>query len=187
VVPAGSAILRHADPERDAASFAAMYAPYVEGSATSFEEVAPDAAQFRSLVERTTRSYPWLVLEDAGRVVGYAYASTHRSRAAYRWTVEVSIYVDPARQRAGAGRRLYEALFDLLRRQNLRVALAGITLPNDASVGLHRALGFEPVGTYRDIGWKAGAWQDVAWWQRALAPGDDGPPPEPLGPQALTG
>jgi phosphinothricin acetyltransferase len=187
VVPDRSATLRHADPERDAAAFAAMYAPYVEGSATSFEEVAPDAVRFRALVETTIRRYPWLVLEDSGRVIGYAYASTHRSRAAYRWTVEVSIYVATACHRAGAGRRLYGALFDLLRRQNLRVALAGITLPNDASVGLHRALGFEPVGTYRDVGWKAGAWRDVSWWQLELAPGDDGQPQEPLGPQALPG
>ncbi|MDX6683147.1 MAG: hypothetical protein QOG94_3186 [Solirubrobacteraceae bacterium] len=180
------ATLRHADPGRDAAACAAIYAPHVAGAATSFEEVAPDADAFRALIAATSDRYPWIVLEHGDRVIGYAYASTHRARAAYRWSVEVSIYVDPAHQRAGAGRRLYEALVELLRRQRLRVALAGITMPNDASVGLHRALGFELVGVYRDVGWKAGAWRDVAWWQLRLAVGDDDEsPPEPLGPQPL--
>ena len=179
--------LRLADPERDAADCAAIYAPYVAGGATSFEEVAPDADAFRALIERTSRRYPWIVLERDGQVIGYAYAWSHRSRAAYRWTVELSVYVDPAHRRAGAGRRLYEALLERLRRQRLHLALAGITLPNDASVGLHRALGFELIGVYREVGWKAGAWRDVAWWQLRLTGDDDGPPPEPLGPQPLRG
>lgn len=186
--PERTTTLRHADAARDAAAMAAIYAPHVESSAVSFDELAPDAAQFEALVKTTTDRYPWLVAEDAGRIVAYAYASPHRARAAYRWTVEVSIYVDPKSQRRGVARRLYEALFELLRRQRLRIALAGITLPNDASIGLHRALGFEAVGTYREIGWKAGAWQDVAWLQLRLAPpGDDGPPPAPLGPRRLDG
>jgi len=183
-----TATLRYADPDRDAAACAALYAPHVDASATSFDEVAPDVAQFRAMIEKTLGSYPWIVLEDGGRVLGYAYASAHRSRAAYRWTAEVSIYVDPAHHGAGAGRRLYEALLGLLRLQNLRVALAGITVPNEASIGLHRALGFEEVGVYRDIGWKAGAWRDVAWWQLDLtgdADRDGGPPQEPRGPQPL--
>ena len=128
------------------------------------------------------------MLEDGGSVVGYAYATEHRTRAAYRWAADVAIYIDPAGQRSGAGRRLYSALLELLRRQGLRVACAGIALPNEASVGLHRALGFEHVGTYRDIGWKAGAWRDVSWWQLALAPAADdgaGPPPDPREPQRL--
>jgi len=178
-------MLRYADPARDGAACAAIYAPHVEGSATSFDEIAPDAEQFGALIAATIERYPWIVLEDGGRILGYAYASSHRLRAAYRWTAEVGIYVDGAHHGAGVGRRLYEALLELLSRQNLRVALAGITVPNDASVGLHRALGFELVGVYRDIGWKAGAWRDVGWWQLALATGDDGPPPEPLGPQPL--
>ena len=98
-------------------------------------------------------------------MTAFAYASHHRTRAAYRWAAEVGIYVDPAHQGAGAGRRLYEALFELLRRQNLRIACAGITLPNDASVGLHVAFGFEPIGVQRAIGFKLGAWHDVSWWQ----------------------
>ena len=177
--------VRHADPARDAVACAAIYAPYVTASAASFEEQAPSAEELAERMERTVRTHPWLVLEDAGRVVGYAYATQHRTRAAYRWAADVAVYVDPAHQRRGAGRRLYTALLELLRVQGLRIACAGITLPNDASVALHRALGFEPVGTFRSIGWKAGAWRDVSWWQLRLAPGVDGdgaPPAEPGSP-----
>ncbi len=173
--------LRHADPERDGAACAAIYAPNVEGSATSFEEVAPDAAQFTARIATTTRTYPWVVLEDAGRVVGFAYASQHRERAAYRWAADVAIYVDPAYQGRGAGRRLYEALFACMRSLHLRVACAGIALPNDASIALHTALGFERVGVYRGIGFKRGAWLDVVWLQLMLSR-DGGPPAELLAP-----
>ena len=181
-------LVRHADPERDAAACAAIYAPYVTGSAVSFEDVAPTADELAARIARLAEQYPWLVLDDDGRVAGYAYASRHHPRAAYRWAVDVAVYVDPEYQGAGAGRRLYETLLDLLRCQGLRVACAGVALPNDASVGLHRALGFEPDGTYRDIGWKAGAWRDVSWWQLRLqgaVGGDDGPPADPGPPQRL--
>lgn len=175
--------LRHADPARDAPACAAIYAPFVKG-ATSFEDVAPTPTEFARRMERTTRTHPWLVLEDAGRVIGYAYASQHHARAAYRWAADVAVYVDPAHHGRGAGRRLYSALLDLLRRQGLRVACAGIAMPNDASLALHRALGFELVGTYRSIGWKAGAWRDVSWWQVLLAACDDDRPPAEPGPPA---
>jgi L-amino acid N-acyltransferase YncA len=178
-------LLRHADPARDAAPCAAIYAPFVTDAAASFEGAAPTAAEFAARMERMTRTHPWLVLEDGDRVVGYAYASEHRARAAYRWAADVAVYVDPAHHGRGAGRRLYAALLDLLRRQGLRIACAGIAMPNDASVGLHRAAGFELVGTYRSIGWKAGAWHDVSWWQVLLAPGADGVPPEPGPPARL--
>jgi phosphinothricin acetyltransferase len=184
----GDMRIRHADPERDAAACAAIYAPYVEGTSVSFEEIAPSPEEFAEHIASTSDRYPWLVLEDGGEVAGYAYASQHRARAAYRWAADVAIYVDPARHRRGAGRALYEALFELLRRQGITSACAGVTLPNDASVGLHRALGFELVGTYRDIGWKAGAWRDVSWWQLRLGlPAGDGgaPPPEPGDPPQL--
>ncbi|HWH11531.1 MAG TPA: arsinothricin resistance N-acetyltransferase ArsN1 family B [Solirubrobacteraceae bacterium] len=181
--------LTHAEPDRDAAACAAIYAPYVSDSAASFEDVAPSPAEFSDRIAQTSRVYPWLVLHDEGDLVGYAYASPHRARAAYRWAADVAVYVDPTHHRAGAGRQLYGALLDLLRRQGLWLAVAGITLPNDASIGLHRACGFEQVGVYRGIGWKAGAWRDVSWWQLRLrdpSPGS-GPPPELLGPQRLDG
>jgi phosphinothricin acetyltransferase len=179
--------LRHADPARDAAACVAIYAPYVAETAKSFEDEAPTVAEYAARMERIAATYPWLVLEDGGRVVGFAYAGQHRARAAYRWAADVGIYVDAAYHRRGAGRRLYEGLFELMRLQGLRMACAGITLPNDASIGLHRALGFEPVGIYRAIGWKAGAWRDVAWWQLALAPDDDGSPQDPGPPARLPG
>jgi phosphinothricin acetyltransferase len=122
--------------------------------------------------------HAWLVCEHAGEVVGYAYGGPFMARAAYRWSTAVSVYLEPGRRRTGAGRALYEALFERLAARGLRTALAGITLPNDASVGLHLALGFEPVGTYRRVGWKFGAWHDVTWLQRPL--GDADGPPSPL-------
>jgi L-amino acid N-acyltransferase YncA len=179
-------MVRHADARRDAAACAEIYAPYVVGSAVSFEEAAPTAAAFAERIAGVQATHPWLVAEEGGRVVGYAYASPHRDRAAYRWACDVAVYVDRTHQRRGVGRALYEALFDELREQGLHLAVAGVTLPNDASVGLHEALGFEPVGVYRGIGWKAGAWRDVGWWWLRLLPADhDGaPPPEPRPPGA---
>ena len=178
-------MLRHADPDRDAAACAAIYAPYVEGRGTSFEESPPTPAELSARIERISASHAWLVAEIGGEVAGFAYASPHRERRAYRWTAETSVYVGGSHQRTGVGRSLYSGLLDLLVRQRVHVACAGITLPNDASVALHEALGFELVGTYREIGFKAGAWRDVSWWQRILGRADAGRPPEPLGPQRL--
>ncbi len=177
-------MLRHADPARDGARCAAIYAPYVRESAVSFEATAPDADEMARRVEATSATHPWLVIERQEVVAGFAYACPHRVRAAYRWAADVAVYVDAAQTRRGLGRELYVALLDLLRRQRLQIACAAITLPNDASVGLHEALGFEPVGVFGDIGYKAGAWRDVGWWQLRLA-APMRTPSEPLGPQAL--
>jgi L-amino acid N-acyltransferase YncA len=176
-VDAGQPIVRDAS-ERDAAACADIYAPYVIDTAVTFESEPPSPAEMAVRIATALRTHAWLVLEDEGRVVGYAYGSRFEPRAAYRWTCELSVYVQPGRRRTGAGRHLYEALLRRLARRGFRVAVAGMTLPNDASVGLHRALGFEPVGTYRRIGFKHGRWHDVAWMQRALAAGGD-PPAEP--------
>jgi len=178
-------MVRHADPARDAAAIAAIYAPSVDSGVASFETAPPDAGEMARRIEDGSREYPWLVAERDGAVAGYAYGARHRSRAAYRWIVEVTVYVDVARHRSGVGRELYEALLPLLARQRLHVAVAGITLPNDASVALHEAVGFKPVGIYREIGYKAGAWHDVGWWQAWLRP-TGAEPEEPLGPQSLT-
>jgi phosphinothricin acetyltransferase len=176
-------IVRDAVPDLDAAACAEIYGPYVRDSSVSFEEQAPTAEDFRARIASTIGTHPWLVLEVVGQVVGYAYASAHRSRAAYRWAADVTVYIAPKHHRAGAGRLLYTELFQRLRRQGFYVACAGITLPNEASVGLHKAMGFEPVGVYKRIGWKAGAWHDVAWLQLELVPGSDSAPPDPLAPQ----
>jgi L-amino acid N-acyltransferase YncA len=131
-----------------------------------------------------TSTHAFLVDERGGEVVGFAYANPHRERAGYRWAADVSVYVDSKHRGQGVGRELYEALIGLIERQGVRRLLAGIALPNDASVRLHESLGFEPVGVYRRIGWKLGAWHDVGWWQLDLGE-VDAAPPELLGPQRL--
>jgi L-amino acid N-acyltransferase YncA len=176
--------IRDADPKRDASGCAAIYAPHVEASPTSFEEDAPSAEEMAARIERVSTSHPWLVAERDGEPLGYAYACAHRERPAYRWATDVSVYVAEAQQRQGIGRALYEELFARLRLQRFRVACAGITLPNEASVVLHERLGFRAIGVYRGIGWKAGAWRDVGWWQLDLIPSGNEPPAEPLEPGA---
>jgi phosphinothricin acetyltransferase len=179
-------LIRHADPVLDAATCAAIYAPYVRDTVISLEAVAPTEREFSERIERISVGYPWLVAEDRGVLVGYAYASQHRERAAYRWAADVTVYLDAAHHRRGVGRALYTTLFGLLVRQGMHVVCAGVTLPNEASVGLHESLGFTPIGVYHRIGWKFGAWWDVGWWQRALV--DSGPdevPDEPGPPARL--
>ena len=167
--------------EGDAAACAAIYAPYVTDTAITFETEPPTVEQMAARIATAERTHAWLVLEDleAGRVVGYAYAGPFKARPAYRWSCEVSIYLEIGRRRTGGGRLLYEALFPRLVERGYRTAVAGMTLPNEASAGLHRAVGFEPVGTHWRIGWKHGRWHDVTWMQRTLAEAAD-PPAEPL-------
>ena len=154
----------------DAAACAAIYAPYVRDTAISFEIDPPDAADMGRRLAETLGTLPWLVVEEAGRVVGYAYGAPHNRRAAYRFSVDSSVYVDAGARRRGLGRQLYRVLFALLERQGFVAVHAGITLPNAASVALHEGFGFEPVGVYRAVGFKLGAWHDVGWWQRPLYP-----------------
>lgn len=161
----------------DAPSIAAIYRPYVEESVISFEEMAPAAAEIAARM--TAAPLPWLVaVRDAG-VVGYAYAGPHRSRAAYRWAVDVSVYLAGTEKRRGTGRALYTQLLSVLRDLGYVRAYAGITLPNPASVGLHEAMGFTLVGVYQRVGFKSGAWHDVGWWQLSLAAEIEGSPAEP--------
>jgi L-amino acid N-acyltransferase YncA len=152
----------------DAAAVAAIYAPYVTGASTSFEYAPPDETEIAARIASTLAGTPYLVLESQGGILGFAYASKHRERAAYQWSVDVSVYVADRAHRRGVGRALYESLFALLRLQGYYTAHAGITLPNPASVGLHEALGFRLVGVYRAVGFKRGAWHDVGWWQLPL-------------------
>lgn len=171
--------IRAADPARDAAACAAIYAPFVTDGATSFEETAPDAGEFARRIERLQTSHAYLVAEDGEGVAGFAYGGPHRERAAYRWATEVSVYVHERARRRGIGRALYDELLPRLAARHYRLALAGITLPNEPSVRLHEKCGFTPVGVYRSIGWKAGAWRDVGWWQLSLrAPNGSGRPSE---------
>ncbi len=162
----------------DAEACVAIYAPYVTGTAITFETEPPGAQEMADRISSSLQTHAWVVLCDQGTVVGYAYARPFATRVAYRWSCEVSAYLELGRRRTGGGRLLYEALFARLADRGFQIAVAGMTVPNDASLGLHQALGFSPVGTYRRIGWKLGAWHDVAWAQRALAAGPE-PPEEP--------
>lgn len=174
---------RVADPERDAAHVARIYRPYVEDTVISFEEVAPEADEMAARIAHVLEWAPWLVAddEDAG-VIGYAYASRHRERAGYRWSVDLAVYVDAGWQGRGVGRALYAALLPIIRRQRFVNAYAGVGLPNEASVALHRSIGMSLIGVYENVGWKLGHWVDVAWYGMPLAePRDEGsPPPEPI-------
>jgi L-amino acid N-acyltransferase YncA len=154
--------------DADAAAIAAIYRPIVESTTISFETVAPDADEMLRRLADTLPAYPWLVCDVGGQVAGYAYASKHRVRAAYQWSVDTSVYIDGAHRRLGIGRGLYQSLFAILAAQGYVNAFAGIALPNAESVGLHEAVGFAPLGVYRRVGFKFGAWRDVGWWQLAL-------------------
>ncbi len=155
--------------EDDAGACAEVYAPYVTDTVISFETEPPKPDEMAERIAKAQRSHAWLVLEDdEGRVAGYAYGGPFSGRPAYRWSCEVSIYLELGRRRTGGGRALYQALLDRLASRGFRNFCAGMVLPNDASAGLHAAMGFEPVGTYRRIGYKHGAWWDVAWVQLCL-------------------
>jgi L-amino acid N-acyltransferase YncA len=174
--------------EADARAIASIYAPFCDGSVVSFETVAPTPQEMAGRVRAITTEWPWLVLETDGAVVGYAYAGRHRERAAYRWAVDTAVYMADGYRGRGGGRTLYRTLFALLRLQGYFKACAGVTLPNDASVGLHEALGFVLVGVYRGIGYKRGAWHDVAWYEAQVQPEVPEPPdPRPVSELAGTG
>jgi phosphinothricin acetyltransferase len=162
----------------DAPQIAAIYAPFCGDSPVSFEVVPPSAAEMAGRIQKITSRFPWLVAEDDGLVAGYAYASPHRDRAAYRWAAEVTVYIHERFRRRGVGRALYSSLFAFLRLQGYCKAYGIITVPNAGSTGLHEAMGFELVGTFRNAGYKAGVWHDVSWWALTLRPPVN-PPPEP--------
>jgi len=151
--------------ETDAEPIRDIYAPFCLDTPVSFETQAPTVEEMRHRIAKTLKSLPWLVCEDDGQVLGYAYASPHRERAAYRWSVDVSVYVREGHRGKGLGRALYRSLFTILRLQGFYNILAGISLPNSASMSLHQSMGLRLVGVYRAIGYKCGQWHDVAWCQ----------------------
>lgn len=154
--------------KEDAADILAIYAPYVTDTVISFETEVPTLEEFSKRIENTQKNYPYLVCELDGKVVGYAYASRHRERAAYRFSVEVSVYVALAHHHKGIGKALYERLFAALDGYNYYSAYAGITLPNEKSIGLHKSFRFTEVGIYHNIGYKDGKWLDVIWLEKPL-------------------
>jgi L-amino acid N-acyltransferase YncA len=152
----------------DGEAVAAIYRPVVLETAISFETVVPDRDEMARRIDETLRSYPWLVCEVDGRTAGYAYATRHRLRGAYQWSVDTSVYIADDYRRRNIGRGLYTSLFAILAAQGCFNAFAGVALPNPASVGLHEAMGFQPIGVYRRVGFKLDRWHDVGWWQLVL-------------------
>jgi L-amino acid N-acyltransferase YncA len=166
----------------DAAELQAIYAPIVRDTPISFEVAPPGVEDMRARIEKTLAVFPWLVEERDGRIVGYAYASRHREREAYQWSVDVSCYVHADARGQGIGAALYEALFGILRRQGFHGAFAGITLPNAPSERLHESVGFRRIGVYPEVGHKLGAWRDTGWYHLRLGDALQQPPaPRPLG------
>jgi len=162
----------------DAERALAIYAPVVRESWISFEDEPPSVAEFRARIEAVLKSNAWLVAEEGDELLGYAYADRIRSRPAYQWSAETTVYVSRASHRRGVGRALYGALLAALRIQGYASAWAGIALPNPGSVGLHEALGFRPAGVWSAVGYKLGAWRDVGWWRLELQ-ALPAPPPAP--------
>ncbi len=167
--------------EADAEAMLAIYTPVVLETAISFEIEPPSLDEFKTRIRSTLARTPWLVCEIDGDVAGYAYAGALRTREAYQWSVEITVYVHADYRRLGVGSAVYTSLFDCLRLQGFMNAYGGIALPNPGSVGLHESMGFFHIGTYRNVGYKFGAWHDVGWWQLELTHPDTEPsPPKPL-------
>lgn len=168
----------------DAESVREIYAPYVRDSAVSFEREVPSVKDIQERISGTLDYHPWLVVEQIGKVVGYAYSHSYRDRDAYQWSVESTVYVDEDHHRMGVACGLYTSLFETLRRQGFRSVYAAITLPNPASVGFHESMGFDRIGVYENVGFKLGSWHDVGWWSRSLGDYPDDPEP-PVGIQEV--
>lgn len=161
--------------ETDVAALLEIYRQHVDSGVVSFETSVPTLEEFAARIVKALKGWAWLVSEENGECLGYAYGSAHRERQAYRWSVETSAYVKDSCQRRGIGKALYAELLEQLKNKGFCNAFAGIALPNEASIALHRSVGFEPVGVFRKVGRKFGAWHDVAWFQRELR---DLPPAE---------
>jgi phosphinothricin acetyltransferase len=155
---------------RDAGQIRGIYNHYVERTVVSFEEEPVSVPEMERRIAAYTAAYPWLVFEERGEILGYCYASKWRDRSAYRRSVEVTVYVKEGHTGAGIGRELYAELLEILRDMGIHVVMAGITLPNEASVALHEAMGFEKVARLREIGLKFGRWIDVGFWEAVLSP-----------------
>ena len=162
---------------KDAAELLEIYAPYVTGTTVSFEYEVPAVEEFRRRVEETSARYPYLVWEEDGALLGYAYAHPYAARPAYQWSAELTVYLRQGVSRRGLGSQLYGALMELLRLQGVRNVYGCVTAENTASVAFHHALGFREAGRFSQVGYKLGRWLDVLWLEKALASGGE---PQPL-------
>ena len=166
--------------EKDAREILDIYSPFISHSAVSFETTVPGLQEFTERIISYTRKYPWIVAEKEGKILGYAYAGKHREREAYQWSVESSVYVHPGFYGQGIGHQLYSTLFTLLKQMGFVNVYAGVTLPNEKSIRLHRKMGFQDIGIYRKIGYKQGSWHDVLWMALTIHEQGANPAP-PLG------
>jgi phosphinothricin acetyltransferase len=167
--------LRLATPN-DARCILAIYAPYIENTSFTFETETPSVEEFAERIRNYMLNWPWLVYEVDGVIAGYAYATRHRERTAYQWSTECSVYIHDNFQRAGIARALYNALFEILKKQGFRNVYAVINLPNDKSVAFHESFGFQYFATYEKVGYKLGKWKNVGWWRLSINVYDDDPP-----------
>jgi L-amino acid N-acyltransferase YncA len=180
-----SSIIRLAT-EQDAQQVLEIYAPFCGDSPVSFEVQPPTLDEMQQRMAKILQKLPWLVCEHEGKILGYVYAAPHRERVAYQWAVDVSVYIYEAVRRSGVGRALYTSLFNVLVLQGYYSAYAGVTLPNQGSQRLHEVMGFQLIGIYRDVGYKCGAWHNVAWFELSLQPRRHNPKP-PININALHG
>lgn len=165
-------MIRSATPD-DAAAICAIYNPYIAQTTITFEEQPVSTEEMRTRIADVTSTLPWLAYEKEGTIVGYAYATRWRPRAAYRFAVETTVYLSPECRRRGIGRQLYTELLDRLRTLGMHVAIGGIALPNEASVALHETLGFRKVAHFEHVGFKFGRWIDVGYWERLVGTAED--------------
>jgi phosphinothricin acetyltransferase len=160
-------MIRSAVPS-DAPQICAIYNPHVRDTVVTFEELPVTDEEMGRRIAEVTEHWPWLVLEQDSAIVGYAYAAAWKSRSAYRFSVESTVYVVPTFARRRVGTRLYEALIAALRARSVHSVIGGIALPNEASVALHEKLGFVKIGQFHEVGWKLGRWIDVGYWELLL-------------------
>lgn len=153
-----------------------IYAQYIETPIT-FECALPTAGEFADRIAQISRDYPYLVCEDGGMIIGYAYAHRQMEREAYQWNAELSVYMDRSYTSKGLGKKLYLILMEILKLQGIRTVYGGVTVPNEKSEGLHLSLGFKTLGTYRHTGYKCGKWHDVTWFEKEIAPYNSNPEP----------
>lgn len=161
----------------DAPQIADIYKYYVDNTAITFDMEAPDAVQTAQQIEECTKKYPWLVCEADGHIVGYAYVHQYRTKEAFDWAVECTVYVKNGRQREGIGTALYKALFAILKAMGIKVVYAAILSSNDASIKMHAGCGFSSFAVFKKCGYKLGAWHDVTWMELALGERDSAPRP----------
>lgn len=155
--------------ETDVEGILDIYNPFIKNSPVTFEETPLTQEQMWDRIQKYVKLFPWLVaVNEQDEVLGYAYASQHRERAAYRWCADVSVYIAEKARGQKLGEKLYTELFTILKRQNYHLAYAIISLPNEASVRLHEKMGFTYVGTFKQAGFKLGKWHDVGWWQLVI-------------------